>query len=77
MVWQEKAALHGLGHRMVDGLFVRDRCAYCGLVTVDFCAECGVFVCRNCDVREHWPAVGIVPDVGFARPVRVRLPLRP
>jgi hypothetical protein len=59
------ARLHALGHRMADGLFIRDRCAYCGLTTVDFCAECGIFVCRKCDVLEHWPAVGIVPDVGL------------
>jgi hypothetical protein len=59
------ARLHSLGHRMEDGLFIRDRCAYCGLLTVDFCPECGIFVCRRCDMLEHWPAVGIVPDVGF------------
>jgi hypothetical protein len=65
MGWLQMAALHRLGHRMADRLFVRDRCTYCGALTVDFCAQCGVFVCRNCDVREHWPAVGIFPDVGL------------
>jgi hypothetical protein len=59
------ARLHALGHRMADGLFIRDRCAYCGLLTVDFCPECGIFVCRQCDTLKHWPAVGIVPDVGL------------
>lgn len=69
MFWSEKAALHSLQHRMDDGLFVTGLCTYCGLSTIDFCPECGLFVCRRCDVREHWPAVGIRPPVGFPRPL--------
>jgi hypothetical protein len=53
---------------MDDGVFVTGACGYCGLDTIDFCPECGIFVCRGCERREHWPAVGIVPDVGFAAP---------
>jgi hypothetical protein len=67
-MYQDKARQHALGHRMVDGLFVRDTCAYCGLLTVDFCPECGIFVCRQCDIPKHWPSVGIFPDVGFGLP---------
>ena len=63
--WHGAAALHSLRHRLADGFFVRDRCFYCGLSTIDFCPECGVFVCRNCDVPKHWPAVGIFPDIGL------------
>jgi hypothetical protein len=71
--WTEKAAVHTLGHRMDEGVFINGPCAYCGLDTIDFCPECGTFVCRRCDVREHWPAVGIIPDVGFAvEPFRFR-----
>jgi len=50
---------------MIGGAFVKGPCAYCGLDTIDFCSECGAFVCRRCDTRRHWPAVGIVPDIGF------------
>jgi len=64
-MWPAKAAVHSLGHNMIDGLFVRGACAYCGLTTVDFCPACGVFVCRRCDTPKHWPAVGIFPDIGF------------
>jgi hypothetical protein len=64
-MWPAKAAVHSLVHNMADGLFVRGACAYCGLTTVDFCPECGVFVCRQCDTTKHWPAVGILPTVGF------------
>ena len=70
--WTDKAARHSLRHRMEDGLFVTGLCTYCGLDTIDFCPECGAFVCRRCDVREHWPAVGIVPDVGLRRPLPLR-----
>jgi len=65
MMWPQLAALHSLRHRMDGGLFLTGQCSYCGLDTIDFCPECGLFVCRQCDRREHWPAVGIVPDVGF------------
>jgi hypothetical protein len=68
MSWQSTAAAHSLRHRMDGGLFVTGTCAYCGLSTIDFCPECGIFVCRRCDTREHWPAVGIFPDVGFRFP---------
>jgi hypothetical protein len=64
-MWNTMAALHSLGHNMVDGLFVKGPCAYCGLPTIDFCPTCGVFVCRLCDTPKHWPDVGIVPDIGF------------
>jgi hypothetical protein len=64
-MWTHKAAAHSLHHKMEGGLFVTGGCAYCGIDTIDFCPECGVFVCRGCDVREHWPAVGIVPEFGF------------
>jgi hypothetical protein len=66
--WHGKAIKHALGHRMINGLFERDACAYCGLITVDFCPECGIFVCRQCDTLRHWPDVGIFPPVGFGRP---------
>jgi hypothetical protein len=56
---------HALGHRMLNGVFDRGACAYCGVLTLDFCPECGVFVCRGCDTSRHWPAVGIFPHVGF------------
>jgi hypothetical protein len=70
-MWTQKAMVHSLEHRMEEGLFVSGLCSYCGLTTIDFCPACGIFVCRQCDVREHWPAVGIVPDVGFAEPFRM------
>jgi hypothetical protein len=60
------AAIHSLTHRMNDGLFVSGLCTYCGATTIDYCPACGIFVCRQCDTREHWAAVGIVPDFGFA-----------
>ena len=63
--WLAQAATHALRHNMEEGLFVTGACAYCGLDTIDFCPECNIFVCRRCDTREHWPAVGIVPDFGF------------
>ncbi len=70
--WTRQAAVHSLTHRMDDGLFVTGLCAYCGLTTIDYCPACGIFVCRQCDVREHWPAAGILPTVGFAvEPYRV------
>lgn len=65
MDWHHKAEIHALEHRMVDGLFVRDRCIYCGLATIDFCPECAFFVCRRCDTLKHWPAVCIYPDIGL------------
>jgi hypothetical protein len=66
-----KAAAHSLRHRMDDGVFITGPCAYCGIDTIEFCPECSAFVCRGCDVREHWPAVGIVPEFGFvAEPFR-------
>jgi hypothetical protein len=68
--WTEKARLHSLQHRMADGLFVTGLCTYCGLSTIDLCPECSAFVCRRCDVREHWAAVGIVPASGFRPPIR-------
>lgn len=74
--WHQKASLHQLRHRMVDRLFVRDRCAYCGLLTVDFCPECTQFVCRRCDTLRHWPAVGIVPDLGLGLRLRGRWVVR-
>jgi hypothetical protein len=64
--WHRGALLHSLRHNMMDGLFVEGQCAYCGLTTIDFCPECGIFVCRRCDTPKHWPAVGIIPDNGFA-----------
>jgi hypothetical protein len=59
------AARHSLRYRMDGGLFVTGPCAYCGLDTIDFCPECGIFVCRQCDLRAHWPAVGLATDVLF------------
>ena len=38
---------HALGHRIINGLFDRGACAYCGAITLDFCPECEFFVCRN------------------------------
>ncbi len=66
--WHSQAALHTLRHQLDEGQFVTGVCAYCGLDTIDFCPECGLFVCRRCDTLEHWPAVGIFPDVGFVGP---------
>lgn len=63
--WTETAARHSLRYRMEDGLFVSGLCAYCGLNTIDFCPECGLFVCRQCDIPEHWRRLGIRPDFGF------------
>jgi hypothetical protein len=63
--WTPRAAAHSLRHRLEEGAFITGRCAYCGLDTIDFCPECNLFVCRRCDRKEHWPAVGIFPDVGF------------
>jgi hypothetical protein len=74
--WTTKAGLHSLGHNMIDGLFARGPCAYCGLDTIDFCPACGVFVCRQCDTAEHWPAVGIIPEVGFVLGDDIRWPRR-
>ena len=72
--WTTKAAVHSLGHNMIDGLFVQGSCAYCGLTTIDSCPACGVFVCRQCDRAKHWPAVGIFPEVGFVLGDDLRLP---
>jgi hypothetical protein len=58
------AAKHSLRYEMSNGLFVEGQCAYCGLTTIDFCPECGIYVCRQCDTPRHWPAVGVIPDVG-------------
>jgi hypothetical protein len=67
--WLQKTAIHTLRHRMDGGVFINGPCTYCGLDTIDFCGECGIFVCRRCDTRAHWPAVGIVPEFGFVPPL--------
>jgi hypothetical protein len=74
--WTTKAGVHSLGHNMADGIFVQGSCAWCGLTTIDFCDACGLFVCRQCDRKAHWPAVGIFPDVGFVSGPDRRVPVR-